>query len=111
MSHSHWDLPHTLGALRRSNFSEEKVSHTTVKAELRANLMRKLQSGEPLFPGIVGYEDTVTPQIVNALLARHNFILLGLRAADGTQRINPGDGELVGDDDVVYMASSPLLEA
>jgi magnesium chelatase subunit I len=41
--------------------------------------VRKLQAGEPLFPGIIGYEDTVIPQLVNAILSRHNFILLGLR--------------------------------
>ena len=46
---------------------------------MRANLVRKLQSGEELFPGVRGYEDSVVPQIVNAILARHDFILLGLR--------------------------------
>ena len=51
----------------------------TVKEELRANILQKLEAGEPLFPGIHGYEETVLPQIANALLARHNFILLGLR--------------------------------
>lgn len=50
-----------------------------VQDEVRANLTRKLRSGEPLFPGVVGYDDTVIPQLVNALLARQNFILLGLR--------------------------------
>jgi magnesium chelatase subunit I len=51
----------------------------TVKEEIRDNLVRKLQSGERLFPGIIGYDDTVVPQLVNAILSRHNFILLGLR--------------------------------
>ena len=41
--------------------------------------MHKLQAGEPLFPGIIGYDETVIPQLVNAILSRHNFILLGLR--------------------------------
>ena len=50
-----------------------------MKDELRENLICKLERREPLFPGIVGYEDTVVPQIVNAVLSRHNFILLGLR--------------------------------
>src|SRR4030095_2099796 len=50
-----------------------------VKDELRLNLIRRLRAGEKLFPGIVGYEDTVIPQLVNALLSRHNIILLGLR--------------------------------
>src|SRR2546425_8830395 len=51
----------------------------SVKDEVRENLLRMLKANQPLFPGIVGYEDTVVPQIVNALLSRHNFILLGLR--------------------------------
>jgi magnesium chelatase subunit I len=51
----------------------------TVQDEVRSNLSRKLQSGEELFPGVYGYDDTVIPQLVNALLARQNFILLGLR--------------------------------
>ena len=50
-----------------------------VKQEVRENLVRKLQTGERLFPGIIGYDDTVIPQLVNAILSRHNFILLGLR--------------------------------
>ena len=45
----------------------------------RSNLLARLERGGPLFQGVVGYEDTVMPQIVNALLSRHNFILLGLR--------------------------------
>ena len=49
------------------------------KTEIRDNLIRKLRAGEPLFPGIIGYDDTVVPQLVNAILSRHNFILLGLR--------------------------------
>ncbi|PYE54224.1 sigma 54-interacting transcriptional regulator [Deinococcus yavapaiensis] len=51
----------------------------TVQDEVRANLVRKIKNGEELFPGIVGFEETVIPQLVNALLARQNFILLGLR--------------------------------
>jgi magnesium chelatase subunit I len=50
-----------------------------VKDEMRRNLVRKLRAGERLFPGIVGYDETVVPQIINAILARHNLILLGLR--------------------------------
>jgi magnesium chelatase subunit I len=65
---------HTLGELRRSGARSRPV-----KQEIRDNLVRKLQAGEPLFPGIIGYEDTVVPQLVNAILSRHNFILLGLR--------------------------------
>src|SRR5205085_10532137 len=50
-----------------------------VKQEIRDNLVRKLRAGEPLFPGIIGYDETVVPQLINAILSRHNFILLGLR--------------------------------
>src|SRR5437762_6398646 len=72
-------LPRTLGDLRRSPFSEERLSRRRVKDELRENLVAKLRGSCPIFPGIVGYDDTVVPQIVNAILSRHNFILLGLR--------------------------------
>ena len=72
-------LPRTLGDLRSSSFSEKALLSRRVKDELRDNLTVKLRSGGPIFPGIVGYDDTVAPQIVNAVLSRHNFILLGLR--------------------------------
>lgn len=72
-------LPRTLGELRLSNFSEQRLLIRHVKDELRDNLVARLRSGETVFPGIVGYDDTVVPQIVNAVLSRHNFILLGLR--------------------------------
>jgi magnesium chelatase subunit I len=81
------ELPHTLGELRKSAFSEERLGARSVKDELRANLICKLQRDEPLFPGIVGYEDTVVPQVVNAVLSRHNFILLGLRGQAKTRLI------------------------
>jgi magnesium chelatase subunit I len=75
-------LPTTLGALRKSEYTPERVSRS-VKDELRDNLIARLRetarTKESIFPGIVGYDDTVVPQIVNALLSRHNFILLGLR--------------------------------
>jgi magnesium chelatase subunit I len=73
------NLPRTLGELRQSPFSEERLRSRRVKDELRDNLIAKLRSGGPVFSGIVGYDDTVVPQIVNAVLSRHNFILLGLR--------------------------------
>ncbi len=72
-------FPRTLGELRQSPFSEQRLFARRVKDELRDNLVCKLREGGPLFPGIVGYDDTVVPQIVNAILSRHNFILLGLR--------------------------------
>lgn len=64
----------TLGELKKSGYCSQSV-----KDEMRANLVRKLRQGEVIFPGIVGFEDTVIPQIANAILSRHNFILLGLR--------------------------------
>jgi len=72
-------LPRTLGELRQSPFSEQRLQTRRVKDELRDNLVMKLRQGGPIFPGIVGYDDSVVPQIVNAVLSRHNFILLGLR--------------------------------
>ena len=66
--------PRTLGELRASGYRSRSV-----KDELRANLIEKLRAGTPLFPGIIGYDDSVVPQIVNAILSRQNFILLGLR--------------------------------
>ncbi len=71
--------PRTLGDLKNSRWAEPPLRGRTVRDEIRANLMTRLESGGTLFPGIVGYEDTIMPQIVNALLARHHFILLGLR--------------------------------
>jgi magnesium chelatase subunit I len=74
-------LPRTLGELRKSIFSEARLRARRVKDELRDNLIARLREDkdESIFPGIVGYDDTVVPQIVNAILSRHNFILLGLR--------------------------------
>ena len=73
-------LPSTLGQLRRSKeYSEARIGARSVKEEMRSNLIERLRRGDRLFPGIVGYDDTVIPQIVNALLSRHDFILLGLR--------------------------------
>src|SRR6187455_2531573 len=65
-------LASTLGELK-------SYPHRSVKDEMRENLMRKLREGAPVFPGILGYDDSVVPQIVNAVLSRHNMILLGLR--------------------------------
>ena len=81
------DLPHSLGTLRQSPYSEAKLGSRSVKDELRNNLICKIQRGEALFPGILGYEDTVVPQVVNAILSRHNFILLGLRGQAKTRLI------------------------
>ena len=66
--------PKTLGELKKSIYRS-----VSVRDEMRANLLRKLAAGEPLFPGIIGFDDSVIPQIANAILSRHNFVLLGLR--------------------------------
>ena len=71
--------PRTIGELKNSRWAEAPLRGRTVREEIRSNLLKRLESGGPLFPGIVGYEDTIVPQIINALLARHHFILLGLR--------------------------------
>ena len=107
-THGRWDLPHTLGALRRSEYSEERVARRTVKDELRENLLRKLSAGEALFPGIVGYEDTVIPQIINAILSRHNFILLGLRGQAKTRLIRMLTGLM--DEALPYIAGTEVRD-
>ena len=71
--------PKTLGELKRIPDFDARATSVSVKDEIRRNLLRAIERNEPLFPGVHGYEDTVVPQIVNALLSRHNFILLGLR--------------------------------
>jgi magnesium chelatase subunit I len=81
----HSDLPLTLGALRASGYFDQHQPERTLKEELRSNLLCKLERGETLFPGVTGYEDTVIPQVVNAILSRHNFILLGLRGQAKTR--------------------------
>src|SRR5512139_3422167 len=68
----------TVGELRRA-LDDRFIRHASVKDEVRHNLIRKMKAGEELFPGVIGYDDTVIPQLVNAILSRHNFILLGLR--------------------------------
>jgi magnesium chelatase subunit I len=72
-------LPKNLGELRRSQWPEERIAQRTVRQELRENLLCKMEKGEQIFTGVHGYDDTVIPQIVNAMLSRHHFILLGLR--------------------------------
>jgi len=72
-------LPRTLGDLKRSPHGVPQRALRSVKDEMRQNLLARLCTGEPLFPGVIGYEESVMPQIVNAILSRHNFILLGLR--------------------------------
>ncbi|MEJ2215382.1 MAG: magnesium chelatase [Gemmatimonadota bacterium] len=93
--------PKTLGALKAAGYGSR-----TVKDEVRENLIRKLRDGETLFPGIVGYEDTVVPQVINALLARQNFILLGLRG-QAKSRILRQLASLL-DDEIPILAGSEV---
>ncbi len=76
------ELPRTVGELRASGYRV-----LSVKDELRKNLIRKMRSGEVLFPGILGYDETVIPQIQNAILARHDMLFLGLRGQAKTRII------------------------
>ena len=73
------ELPATLGALRSSRWGKPPLLGRSVRDEIRTNLLHSLPAKDPLFPGIHGYEDTILPQLVNALLSRQDFILLGLR--------------------------------
>src|SRR5271165_3613665 len=109
-------LPRTLGELRVSAYTPARVSRS-VKDELRDNLIARLRKiagsargkdgeAEALFPGIVGYEDTVIPQLVNAVLSRHNFILLGLRG-QAKSRILRALTTLL-DPEVPYVAGSEV---
>ena len=76
------DLPRTLGALRASGHE-----HRTVKEEIRANLLQRLRAGDDPFPGIVGFDDTVRPELERALLAGHDLVLLGERGQGKTRLI------------------------
>src|SRR5689334_19665473 len=71
--------PRTIGELRSIPDYDARTASISVKNEIRRNLLRAIEKNETLFPGVHGYDDSVIPQIVNALLSRHNFILLGLR--------------------------------
>jgi magnesium chelatase subunit I len=94
----------TLGELKGSEWQQK--AGRSVKDELRSNLVARLQSGQAVFPGIVGYEETVAPQIINALLSRHNFILLGLRGQAKTRILRQLTNLL--DDEIPVIAGSEL---
>ena len=91
----------TLGALRESGYRPRSI-----REEMRANLRAKLSAGETLFPGIQGYERTVIPHVVNAVLAGHDFILLGLRGQAKTRILRMLTGLL--DDALPIVAGSEL---
>jgi len=104
-----YELPQTLGALKRSTrYSEAQLATRTVKDELRENLIEKLRTKEELFPGVQGYEETVVPQVVNAILSRHNFILLGLRGQAKTKLIRMLTSLL--DEVTPYVAGSEIRD-
>jgi magnesium chelatase subunit I len=96
-------LPATLGELKKSGYRSESV-----KDEMRRNLLRKLQQREELFPGIIRYDKTVIPQVVAAILARHDFLLMGLRGQAKTRMIR----QLVSllDEQIPVIQSSPIHE-
>src|SRR5437773_236387 len=96
----------TLGELKQTEWASPARLRRTVKDELRDNLVCLLENGSPLFPGIVGYEDTVIPQLVTAVLSRHNFILLGLRGQAKSRILR----QLVGllDEEIPILAGSEV---
>ena len=81
--------PTTLGDLRDSG-----ATFRPVKAEIRANLLARLAAGEPTFPGILGYDETVLPEVERALLAGHDLVLLGERGQGKTRLIRTMTGLL-----------------
>ena len=97
----------TLGELKRGGY-DARLAARSIKDELRENLIRKLATGETLFPGVVGYEDSVVPQVVNAILSRHNFILLGLRGQAKTRLIRMLTTLM--DPAIPYLAGSELRD-
>src|SRR5213595_1740217 len=98
--------PTTLGELKQTEWASPARILRTIKDELRENLICLLENGSPLFPGIVGYEDSVIPQLVNAVLSRHNFILLGLRGQAKSRILR----QLVGllDEEIPIIAGSEV---
>ena len=85
--------PTSLGSLRRA-VDKGRIPRRSIKRELRDNLMARLRSDGPLFPGIVGYDESVIPQVVNAILSQHDFVVLGLRGQAKT-RLLRGLAELL----------------
>jgi magnesium chelatase subunit I len=102
-------LPRTLSELRQSSFSEKRLLSRRIKDEMRENLIARLRGKCPVFPGIVGYDDTVVPQIVNAILSRHNFILLGLRGQAKSRILRALTGLL--DPETPYIAGCEIHDS
>ena len=76
------ERPKTLGELRQSGYRMESV-----KDEMRRNLVAKVRAGTPIFPDILGYEETVVPQVQNAILSKHDVLFLGLRGQAKTRML------------------------
>ncbi|MGH9435811.1 MAG: magnesium chelatase [Terriglobia bacterium] len=95
------ERPKTLGALKKTNYDGHSV-----KDEMRVNLAARLKAGAPVFPGIIGFDDTVVPQIENAILSRHNFILLGLRG-QAKSRVLRGLASLL-DEEIPFIAGCEI---
>jgi magnesium chelatase subunit I len=93
--------PKTLGELKRSGYKP-----LSVKAELRKNLIRKMLDREPLFPGIFGFEETVIPQVQNAILAGQDMIFLGERGQAKTRLIRSLTSLL--DPEIPYVEGSEI---
>jgi magnesium chelatase subunit I len=74
------NLPQTLGELKATGYQPRSI-----KEEMRENLIKKLKSKEPIFPGVIGFDDTVIPDVERAILSRHNILLLGLRGQAKTR--------------------------
>src|SRR5512146_251342 len=98
------DRPTTLGELVAAGYAPK-----TVKDEIRDNLIAKLKAGETVFPGILGYERTVIPALQNAILARHDIILLGLRGQAKTRILRSLVGLL--DEEIPAIVGSDLNES
>jgi len=93
--------PSTIGELKKSGY---KI--VSVKDEMRRNLIRKLKEKENIFPGIIGYEKTVIPELIHAVLAKHDFILLGLRGQAKTRILRSLITLL--DDEIPVIKDAPL---
>jgi magnesium chelatase subunit I len=98
--------PETLGQFRQSPQFDPRKASRTVKDEMRENLLCAIERKQALFTGIHGYEETVIPQVVNAILSRHNFILLGLRG-QAKSRILRGLTDLL-DSEIPYIAGCEI---
>src|SRR5947207_8624079 len=98
--------PTVLRELKHTEWASPARQRRTVKDEMRDNLVCLLENGSPLFPGIVGYEDTVIPQLVTAVMSRHNFILLGLRGQAKSRILR--DLVLLLDEEIPILAGSEV---